>query len=266
MTPSTEGGGAHARDTLETAVEGREIIEAGRERNRRDRIPRAPQPHSRTMHARAQNELVRRHPDDLPKAAQEVVGAHSRLVGEKREGEALFRASLDPTQCARDAPLVLEGWGARRSPRIVEYPHDGARKAEDELLELLSIVAIPCGLGRCKQRQQAIQRRQARCRKACRPRPLDIGYEPFELVGGEPKGQTTVPGRVLVSAFERASMDAQEQSARSKNGCAPCRPILECPLGHRGNTEMAVPFLERAIRRTGLTDDVGHAPSGPRGQ
>ena len=80
-SPNAIGAGRLAHLALEPAVEGRQIVEAGVEGDRRDRFVRRAQPHRRPMKPGPQQELMGRHASDMPERAQEMKRAGRRAIG-----------------------------------------------------------------------------------------------------------------------------------------------------------------------------------------
>src|SRR5437868_12897396 len=80
------------------------------------------------------------------------------------------------------------------------------------------------------------------------------------------EGQATVAGAVIMSAVEVGSGIAEQQRSRIHQRAAGVAAIEERPGKHDGDRHITMLFLEGAVLRSELTDDLVDTPAVTLGQ
>jgi len=109
-------------------------------------------------------------------------------------------------------------------------------------------------------------RRQPRRREVGSSHAGDRGDDAFQKFRREAERETAVAGTVLMAAFERVMIIAEQQRPRRQHGRAQRRAVLESPLRDRGEAHALMPLGEGAIVRAGSADHVLDAPACTRCQ
>src|SRR4029079_12191234 len=94
----------------------------------------------------------------------------------------------------------------------------------------------------------------------------DRGDDAFQKFRREAERETAVAGAVLMAAFERVRIVAEQQRPRRQHRRAQRGAVLESPLRHCREAHALMPFGERAIVRAGSGDHVLDATAGARCQ
>jgi len=145
---------------------------------------------------------------------------HRRLVRQIGERQRLVGLRFDPTQRGGNLPLVTAARRRRPSLRSRQHRCDRAGETQRHFLESRRVTILARGFGGGDDGQQSRVRWQQRCGEDGSPHAGDCGYDSFEKFGREAERETAVAGAVLMAAFERVAIIAEEQRPRRQHGRA----------------------------------------------
>ena len=115
----------HPHDRAEPPVERGKVGKTSVQGDIQHRTAGPPQLHRRIVQARAEDELVRRHPDHATKSPQEMIRAHRRIRGQFAE-LSVCPASASIREHRRD-PLLVARAGPASTPPSARSPRPAAR-------------------------------------------------------------------------------------------------------------------------------------------